>query len=136
MSQKVETTLNTLFTTYVAGFNHGANEGPFPKHGVFEAFERFRIGESPTLDSESYNVKDKIKVFESSNSDLKASIYFWAYQDFESITGYKHTQEIAYDDVFTIAEEISNKGLNVMIQISNDKKYRTLFVDDRRFTQR
>jgi len=68
-----------------------------------------------------------------------ATIYFWACQNFESSTGYKHTQEIPYDDVFKIAEEIANKGLNVMIQSYNSptgRKVRTLFIDNQRFTQR
>jgi hypothetical protein len=52
---------NLLFTIYVAGFNHGSNEGPFPKHGVFEAFNRLIIGESPMEDNIRYDIKEKIE---------------------------------------------------------------------------
>ena len=50
-----------LYTIYVAGFNHGVNEGPFPKHGLLEAFDRLVIGESPTLDNWSYKIKDRVE---------------------------------------------------------------------------
>lgn len=52
---------NLLYTIYGAGFNHGSNEGSFPEHGTFEAFERLIIGESPMLDGVSYSIKEKIE---------------------------------------------------------------------------
>ena len=66
---------------------------------------------------------------------MTATIFYWAFQDFEKITGYKDRQEIPYNDVFQIAQEIFAKGLNVMIYHKTDGGI-TLFVDDRRFTQR
>ncbi len=42
--------LQSLYNLYVAGFNHGVNEGPFPEHGTYEAFERMLRGESPLED--------------------------------------------------------------------------------------
>lgn len=53
--------INLLYTIYSAGFSHGANEGPFPKHGTFDAFNRLIVGESPTLDGCSYRIKDKVQ---------------------------------------------------------------------------
>ena len=67
---------------------------------------------------------------------MKAIIFYWAFENFEPITGYKDRQEIPYEDVFKIAEEIFYKGLNVMVYQNRDQNYVTLFVDDRRFTQR
>jgi len=52
--------ISLLYTVYNAGFNHGSNEGHFPKHGTLEAFERLIIGESPLQDKVSYDIKDKI----------------------------------------------------------------------------
>lgn len=52
---------HTLFTIYIAGFNHGSTEGASPEHGTFEAFERLIKGESPLLDKCAYDIKDKIK---------------------------------------------------------------------------
>ena len=46
---------------------------------------------------------------------MKATIFYWAFQDFEPITGYKDRQEIPYEDVFEIAQKIFNEGLNVMV---------------------
>jgi len=50
-----------LFTIYTAGFNHGSNEGPFPENGTFDAFSRLIIGESPTKNSVSYDIKEKVE---------------------------------------------------------------------------
>jgi hypothetical protein len=61
MSKKLKTDTNVLWAIYMAGFNHGANEGPFPEHSTFDAFERLIKGESPCLDNISYAIKDKIK---------------------------------------------------------------------------
>lgn len=52
--------INLLYTIYNAGFNHGGNEGVFPEHGTFEAFNRLIIGESPTLDGCYYAIKEKV----------------------------------------------------------------------------
>lgn len=60
--QRVELTIDTLFTIYVAGFNHGANEGPFPEHGVFQSFERLLKGEPYRGDNSArYNMPELIK---------------------------------------------------------------------------
>lgn len=67
---------------------------------------------------------------------MKATIFYWAFQNFEKITGYEHGQEIPYDKIFEIAQEIFNTGLNVMIYHHNDNENITLFVDNKRFTQR
>jgi hypothetical protein len=58
--KKVQISISTLFTIYTAGFNHGANEGPLPAHGVYEAFERLLKDESPMLDNVNYSISDKI----------------------------------------------------------------------------
>lgn len=64
----------------------------------------------------------------------KAFIYYFYSLSLSKITGYEHNSEIPYDKVFAIAEEIFNKGLNVMItQHSNGI---TLYVDDKTFKQR
>jgi uncharacterized cupin superfamily protein len=53
--------INLLYTIYSAGFQHGADEGHFPEHGTFEAFNRLIIGESPTEDGCSYAIKEKVE---------------------------------------------------------------------------
>jgi hypothetical protein len=35
--------ISLLYTIYSAGFVHGINEGAFPKHDIFEAFNRLLI---------------------------------------------------------------------------------------------
>jgi hypothetical protein len=52
--------ISLLYTIYSAGFDHGSNEGPFPEHGTFEAFERLLKSESPLLDNSYYDIKDKV----------------------------------------------------------------------------
>lgn len=52
---------NLLYTIYTAGFNHGSNEGSFPEHGIFDAFNRLLIGESPMEDGVSYSIKEKVE---------------------------------------------------------------------------
>ena len=49
-----------LYTIYVAGFNHGANEGAFPNTGTFDAFQRLMIGESPLQDRVCYGFQNEI----------------------------------------------------------------------------
>lgn len=49
-----------LYTVYLAGFNHGSNEGPMPEHPPFGAFERLIIGESPEQDNVRYDIKAKV----------------------------------------------------------------------------
>lgn len=56
-----EKSRNLLYTIYSAGFSHGSNEGLFLEHGTFEAFQRLLKGESPTLDSEKYDIAEKVK---------------------------------------------------------------------------
>jgi len=51
---------NLLYTIYSAGFDHGINQGPFPKHGTFDSFNRLLIGESPMEDDTRYSIKDKV----------------------------------------------------------------------------
>lgn len=53
--------INLLYQIYGAGFNHGSNEGPFPEHGTFDAFNRLLIGESPLEDGARYTDKEKIE---------------------------------------------------------------------------
>lgn len=53
--------INLLYVIYNAGFNHGVNEGPFPEHGTFDAFNRLIVGESPMLDNASYAIKEKVE---------------------------------------------------------------------------
>lgn len=67
---------------------------------------------------------------------MKATIFYWAFQNHESITGYADRAELPYDKVFEIAQEIFDKGLNVMVFHNNVEGSITLFVDDRRFTHR
>jgi hypothetical protein len=50
-----------LYTIYSAGFNHGSNEGYFPEHGTFDAFNRLLIGESPLENDVSYAIKEKVE---------------------------------------------------------------------------
>lgn len=66
---------------------------------------------------------------------MKATIFFWAFEDFEKITGYKDRQEIPYHDIFSIAQEIFSKGLNVMIYHNTIEDNVTLYVHDKRFSQ-
>lgn len=49
-----------LYKIYNAGFVHGINEGPFPKHGTFEAFNRLIKGESPLEDKDYMDIKELI----------------------------------------------------------------------------
>ena len=66
---------------------------------------------------------------------MKASIFFWAGNDFEEQTGYAHKQEVSVNDIFTIMAFIFGTGLNVMLYHSSPKEV-IIFVDDRRFGQR
>ena len=66
---------------------------------------------------------------------MKATIYYWALQNFEEKTGYKHNQEIPVEDIFNIQAFIFGLGLNTMLYHASDDHW-ILFVDDRRFTQR
>jgi hypothetical protein len=50
-----------LYTIYSAGFNHGINEGPFPEHGTFDAFNRLLVGKSPMEDGVSYTIKEEVE---------------------------------------------------------------------------
>ena len=61
---EVIVSIGTLATIYGAGFNHGFNEGPFPDHGIIEAFHRLIRGESPCLDNVSYDIAHKIFIAE------------------------------------------------------------------------
>ena len=37
------------------------DEGSFPEHGTFDAFNRLLIGESPMEDNVSYAIKEKVE---------------------------------------------------------------------------
>jgi hypothetical protein len=52
--------ISLLYTIYSAGFVHGSNEGSFPEHETFEAFNRLIVGESPLQNKVFYDIKDKI----------------------------------------------------------------------------
>lgn len=67
----VNTTINTLYVVYNAGFNHGSNEGPFPEHGTFDAFSRCINGESPLLDNVRYDIAEKVKTIPTHSFALK-----------------------------------------------------------------
>lgn len=65
----------------------------------------------------------------------KAIIIDFVNCDLERKTGYANKQEIPVEDVFKVAQEIFEKGLNVMVYRTSDKKT-ILFVDNKRFTPR
>lgn len=68
---------------------------------------------------------------------MKATIFYWAGgYDIAKQTGYKHNEEIPTDMVFKIAQEIFDKGLNVMIYRNKDNDNITLFIDHMRFQTR
>jgi hypothetical protein len=52
--------INTLFAIYGSGFNHGANEGPFPNHGCFNEFHNLLDGK-PLLHDGDENTYPQIK---------------------------------------------------------------------------
>ena len=68
---------------------------------------------------------------------MKAHIFYWA-SGYHLATkiDYAHNQEIPVEDVFKIAQEIFDKGLNVMIYRHKENDNITLFVDHMRFQQR
>lgn len=70
----------------------------------------------------------------------KALIYYYHSQNLKSITGLEHNSEIDYYKIFEIAQEVFNKGLNVMIvhtKVSDDNDILgILYIDDRNFKQR
>jgi hypothetical protein len=61
MNERENEVNRLLYAIYLAGFEHGSNEGCFPKHGTFDAFNRLINGESPMEDGTFYNIKEKIK---------------------------------------------------------------------------
>ena len=68
---------------------------------------------------------------------MKAIVFYWAGgYDLAKRTGWFHNQEIEVDEVFAVAQEIFNKGLNVMIYRNKINDNITLFVDHMRFQQR
>ena len=66
----------------------------------------------------------------------KAIIFFWASQNFEKETGYKHKQEVQYEQMYIIAQQIFEKGLNVMLYHQPNSDETLIFIDNKRFTQR
>ena len=69
---------------------------------------------------------------------MKALIFNYHYQNFKDITGYEHGTKIPIEQLFVVAQEIYNTGLNVMIVHRKDEGdvAATLFVDDKNFKQR
>lgn len=68
---------------------------------------------------------------------MKARINDWTHGQVERRTKYKHDQEIPIDQVFPIAKEIFDAGLNVMVyQLSVEPKTIYLCADVYKFTQR
>ena len=66
---------------------------------------------------------------------MKATIFYWASQNFKDKTGYEHNQEIPVSEIFNIQSYIFGLGLNTMLYHASDDKI-ILFVDDKRFGQR
>ena len=66
----------------------------------------------------------------------KATIFFWACQDFEKETGYRHKEEVQIEQIYVIAQHIFEKGLNVMLYHQTNSDETFIFVDNKRFTQR
>ncbi len=60
---KVELSIGTLYTIYVAAFNHGVNQGVTNETGTFDAFHKLIQGK-PYLkdDGSSYDIAHKIKI--------------------------------------------------------------------------
>ncbi len=67
----------------------------------------------------------------------KCIVAYWYYR-FEKETGYKHNQEIKRSKLMSVAEEILNTGLNVMLQNTTIDNEHTivLWVDNSKFGQR
>lgn len=57
LKRDLTTSKEKYFTFYNAGFNHGANQGPFPEIGIAEAYDRMLKGESPLNDGTRYSLK-------------------------------------------------------------------------------
>jgi len=69
---------------------------------------------------------------------VKVTLYDWACESDTVLErlGYKHGQEIPADDLWKVAQELFDGGLNVMIHRSRHNDSVTLYVDTHRFTQR
>ena len=67
---------------------------------------------------------------------MKATIFFFygAGCKHEELTGYKHQQEVPVEDIYNIAKDIFETGLNVMLLHSGENI--VIMVDDKRFHQR
>lgn len=66
----------------------------------------------------------------------KAYVFYRANSiQLEKNTGYKHLEKINPSDAFSIAGNIFNLGLNVMVYHSDDNSI-ILFIDFKRFQQR
>ena len=67
---------------------------------------------------------------------MKAAIFFFYGADckHEELTGYKHQQEVPVEDIYNIAKDIFETGLNVMLLHSGENI--VIMVDDKRFHQR
>jgi len=59
---KVVLDISTLFTIYNAAFEHGVNEGPFPKNGTFDAFHKLLEGKPREKGGSFYTIADKINL--------------------------------------------------------------------------
>jgi hypothetical protein len=69
--------ISLLHKIYVAGYVHGDNQGSFSEIGMFDAFNRLIVGESPLLDGDFYDIKDRVddilSKFDSSKDEVKSS---------------------------------------------------------------
>jgi hypothetical protein len=68
---------------------------------------------------------------------MKTTIFFFhgANCKHEELTGYKHNQEVPFEDIFSITAWVFGLGLNVMLYHSGADSV-IIFIDDKRFQQR
>lgn len=67
----------------------------------------------------------------------KVIIYFWAPNEkIQEQAGYTQEQELLDTDPFKIAEEVFNKGLQVMVFQGNEEGSTFVGIDDRLFRSR
>jgi len=57
---KEKDVISLLHKIYVAGFEHGDNQTHFSEIGIYDAFNRLIVGESPLLDGSYYDIKEKV----------------------------------------------------------------------------
>jgi len=68
---------------------------------------------------------------------MKATIFYFhgANCKHEELSGYKHNQEVPVEDIYNVARDIFDLGLNVMLYHSGNDNI-VIMVDDKRFQQR